>query len=377
MCVKCHIQLYINKELSRLAENKANLEKAPQNEKKAENSLTAMIETIDIIKEYDGLRAVDKVNLSVEKGEIFGLLGPNGAGKSTTIKMLVTLLKPSSGKAIVAGLDTVADANAVRSRIGYVPQESALDIRLTAKENLELFAELYGLSKKDSKEKITEVLELVELDKRKDDLIAHYSGGMKRRLEIARGLLPSPEVLFLDEPTLGLDPQTRRVVWDFIHKLQKDWHLTILATTHYLEEAENEMGRVAIIDKGHIMTMGKPSDLKAEYGQDLIELTIDYPDHIYTEEHLVERLKQLNLANEVSVKGFEVRLSVTDGKKSIPSIIHKMEAAGIVINTLSVRTPSLDDVFIKYTGRGIREEEGSAETKKQTAKLIGRMRRRI
>jgi ABC-2 type transport system ATP-binding protein len=339
--------------------------------------LTAMVETIDIVKEFDGLRAVDRVNLSVEKGEIFGLLGPNGAGKSTTIKMLVTLLKPTSGKTLVAGYDAVFQADEVRKRIGYVPQESALDARLTATENLELFAELYGLSKSDIKRRIQEVLELVELDKRKDDLVAHYSGGMKRRLEIARGLLPSPEVLFLDEPTLGLDPQTRRVVWDFIHRLQKEWKLTILATTHYLEEAENEMSRVAIIDKGRIMTMGKPSDLKAEYGQDLIELTVDYPDGIYTEEHLREKLEQMQMANEVSVRAFEVKLSVADGKKALPSIIHKMEDAGIRMNTISVRTPSLDDVFIKYTGRGIREEEGSAETKKQAAKLIGRMRSRI
>lgn len=339
--------------------------------------MTAMVETIDIVKEFDGLRAVDRVNLSVAKGEIFGLLGPNGAGKSTTIKMLVTLLKPTSGKTLVAGYDAVFQADEVRKRIGYVPQESALDARLTATENLELFAELYGLSKSDIKRRIQEVLELVELDKRKDDLVAHYSGGMKRRLEIARGLLPSPEVLFLDEPTLGLDPQTRRVVWDFIHRLQKEWKLTILATTHYLEEAENEMSRVAIIDKGRIMTMGKPSDLKAEYGQDLIELTIDYPDGVYTEEHLREKLEQMQMANEVAVRAFEVKLSVADGKKALPSIIHKMEDAGIRMNTISVRTPSLDDVFIKYTGRGIREEEGSAETKKQAAKLIGRMRSRI
>ena len=339
--------------------------------------MTAMVETVDIVKEFDGLVAVDKINLSVEKGEIFGLLGPNGAGKSTTIKMLVTLLAPTSGRTMVAGYDTVSQADEVRKRIGYVPQESALDIRLTASENLELFAELYGLSKSERKKKIQEVLELVELDKRKDDLVAHYSGGMKGRLEIARGLLPSPEVLFLDEPTLGLDPQTRRVVWDFIHRLQKDWNLTILATTHYLEEAENEMSRVAIIDKGHIMTMGTPSDLKSEYGQDLIELTVEYPDHIYTEEHLQEKLEQLHLANEISIKAFEVKLSVTDGKKALPSVIHKMEEAGIGINTILVRTPSLDDVFIKYTGRGIREEEGSAETRKQTAKLIGRMRSRI
>jgi ABC-2 type transport system ATP-binding protein len=339
--------------------------------------LTAMVETIDIVKEFDGLLAVDKVNLSIERGEIFGLLGPNGAGKSTTIKMLVTLLKPTSGKTLVAGFDSATQADEVRKRIGYVPQESALDARLTAGENLELFAELYGLSREEIRRRISEVLELVELENRKDDLVAHYSGGMKRRLEIARGLLPSPEVLFLDEPTLGLDPQTRRVVWDFIHKLKKEWNLTILATTHYLEEAENEMDRVAIIDKGHIMTMGRPSDLKEEYGQDLIELSIDYPDGIYTEEHLKERLEKLQLANEIGIRGFDLKLSVTDGKKALPSIIHKMDAAGINIKTISVRTPSLDDVFIKYTGRGIREEEGSAETKKQAAKLIGRMRSRI
>jgi ABC-2 type transport system ATP-binding protein len=336
-----------------------------------------VVETIDIVKEFDGLIAVDRVNLSVEKGEIFGLLGPNGAGKSTTIKMLVTLLKPTSGKTMVAGFDSDTQADQVRKRIGYVPQESALDVRLTARENLELFAELYDLSKSSIQNRILEVLELVELDKRKDDLVAHYSGGMKRRLEIARGLLPSPEVLFLDEPTLGLDPQTRRVVWDFIHRLQKEWNLTILATTHYLEEAENEMDRVAIIDKGHIMTMGRPSDLKSEYGQDLVELNIEYPDGTYTEEHLIEKLKLLQLANEVSVRGFDLKLSVTDGKKALPSIIHKMDTAGIKINSISVRTPSLDDIFIKYTGRGIREEEGSAETKKQAARLIGRMRSRV
>jgi ABC-2 type transport system ATP-binding protein len=336
-----------------------------------------MVETSELVKEFDGLTAVGGVDLSVRRGEIFGLLGPNGAGKSTTIKMLITLLKPTSGAAKVAGFDTVSQADEVRKRIGYVPQESALDARLTARENLEVFAELYGLSRNDIQERIMQVLELVELGDRKDDLVAHYSGGMKRRLEIARGLLPSPEVLFLDEPTLGLDPQTRRVVWDFIHRLQKEWNLTILATTHYLEEAENEMGRVAIIDKGHIMTMGTPSELKEEYGHDLIELTVEYPDHIYTEEHLKEMIEQLQLANEVSVRAFEVKLSVTDGKKAVPSVIHRMEDAGIRINSISVRTPSLDDVFIKYTGRGIRDEEGSAETRKERARLMSKVRRRI
>jgi ABC-2 type transport system ATP-binding protein len=339
--------------------------------------LVAMIETIELVKDYDGLLAVDKVNLSIEKGEIFGLLGPNGAGKSTLIKMLVTLLAPTSGKAVVAGFDSSAQAFEVRKRIGYVPQESALDARLTAFENLELFAQLYDLPKSSIRNKIQEVLQLVELDNRKDDLVAHYSGGMKRRLEIARGLLPSPEVLFLDEPTLGLDPQTRRVVWDFVHRLQKEWNLTILATTHYLEEAENEMDRVAIIDKGHIMALGTPSELTSNYGRDLIELSLSPSNGSYTQDQLKSKLDSLQLGDELSVRGYEVRIHVKNGKKALPSIMHKMESAGFEIDSISVRTPSLDDVFIKYTGRGIREEEDADSSKKDRARLIGRMRRRI
>jgi ABC-2 type transport system ATP-binding protein len=340
------------------------------------------VETIDLVKEFDGLTAVDKINLSIEKGEIFGLLGPNGAGKTTTIKMLITLLKPTSGRAIVAGLDVVSQQNEVRRKIGYVPQESALDIRLTASENLELFAELYNLPKKDIKPRIQQVLELVELDRRKDDLVAHFSGGMKRRLEIARGLLPTPEILFLDEPTLGLDPQTRRIVWEFIHKLQKDWNLTILATTHYLEEAEREMDRVAIIDKGRIMAMGKPDDLKNDFGNDLVELTLSNGENeANIEEKLKPKLSDLQLGGELSIRDRILRVAVTDGKRALPSILHKIESLGLEVESISVRSPSLDDVFIKYTGRGIREEgeggEDTADTKKQVAKIIGKMRRRV
>jgi ABC-2 type transport system ATP-binding protein len=336
-----------------------------------------MIETIELAKDYDGLTAVDKVNLTVEKGEIFGLLGPNGAGKSSLIKMLVTLLAPTSGKALVAGFDSTAQAFEVRKRIGYVPQESALDARLTAFENLELFAQLYDLPKSSIRNKIQEVLELVELDKRKDDLVGHYSGGMKRRLEIARGLLPSPEVLFLDEPTLGLDPQTRRVVWDFVHRLQKEWNLTILATTHYLDEAENEMDKVAIIDKGHIMALGTPSELTSNFGRDLVELSIKPSNGSFTQDQLKSKLDSLQLGDELSVRGCEVRIHVENGKKTLPSIMHKMESVGFEIDSISVRTPSLDDVFIKYTGRGIREEEDADGAKRDAARLIGRMRRRI
>ncbi|WXG44012.1 MAG: ATP-binding cassette domain-containing protein [Promethearchaeati archaeon SRVP18_Atabeyarchaeia-1] len=340
------------------------------------------VQTIDLVKEFDGLTAVSGINLSIDKGEVFGLLGPNGAGKTTTIKMLITLLKPTSGKATVAGLDVVSQQDEVRRKIGYVPQESALDIRLTATENLQLFAELYSLQKRDIKQRIRDVLELVELDKRKDDLVAHFSGGMKRRLEIARGLLPTPEVLFLDEPTLGLDPQTRRIVWEFVHRLQREWNLTILATTHYLEEAEQQMDRVAIIDKGHIMAMGKPADLKSDYGKDLVEVIIKAEGSgVGLDEQVRSKLLGLELGNELSIVDRSFRVAVADGKRALPIILHKIESSGIGVDAISVRTPSLDDVFIKYTGRGIREEgevgEDSADTRRLTAKVIGKMRQRV
>ncbi|WXG46585.1 MAG: ATP-binding cassette domain-containing protein [Candidatus Atabeyarchaeum deiterrae] len=342
--------------------------------------MSKTVETFDLVKKFNGLTAVDKVNLSVEKGEIFGLLGPNGAGKTTTIKMLITLLKPTSGKAVVAGFDVAEHPDEVRKKIGYVPQESALDIRLTATENLELFANLYGLAKSEMKSRILEVLELVELDKRKDDLVAHFSGGMKRRLEISRGLLPTPEVLFLDEPTLGLDPQTRLVVWDFIHRLQKEWDLTILATTHYLEEAEAQMNKVAIIDKGRIMTMGRPDDLKSDFGKDLVEVTLKVEGGgAALRDEVKSRLQSLELGSESSIYERTLKIAVADGKRALPLILHKIESAGVEVESISLRSPSLDDVFIKYTGRGIREEGGedSADTKKALAKIIGKMRQRV
>ncbi len=341
------------------------------------DTLVNTVEVSGLVKRFSGLTAVDNISFSVEKGEIFGLLGPNGAGKTTTVKILITLLKPTNGKVMVAGYDALSQPNEVRSRIGYVPQESALDARLTARENLELFAKLYSVPKKDIEPRILQVLKLVELESRMNDLVAHFSGGMKRRLEIARGLLSTPDVLFLDEPTAGLDPQTRRVVWDFIHKLQHEWGLTILATTHYLEEAEHEMGRVAIIDKGKIMAMGKPDDLKAAYGRDLIDLTINISGEGFRDDRLLVVLSELNLGSEISVHGENIKVAAANGKKALPFIIHKIESIGLEIDSISVRSPTLDDVFIKYTGRGIREEDGAGETKKHEARMIGRMRSRI
>ena len=340
------------------------------------------METFDLTKQFDDLIAVEKVNLSIEPGEIFGLLGPNGAGKTTTIKMLITLLTPTSGRAVVAGYDVVTQANDVRRNIGYVPQDSALDIRLTGYENLRLFADLYSLPRHEIKSRILTVLKLVELDTRKDDLVGHFSGGMKRRLEIARGLLPDPKVLFLDEPTAGLDPQTRRVVWDFIHKLQKERSLTIVASTHYLEEAEQEMNRVAIIDFGKIMTLGTPSELKEDFGEDLVEITLDTTKTLSNlDESLKTNILKLELGTNVTFQEKTIRITVSSGKHALPTILHKIESLGVTIDSISMRSPSLDDVFIKYTGRGIREEsergDYSSDTKKRQAKLIGKMRMRV
>jgi ABC-2 type transport system ATP-binding protein len=344
--------------------------------------LSNVVEIVDLTKKFNDLVAVDKISLSIAPGEIFGMLGPNGAGKTTTLKMLITLLTPTSGRATVAGFDVMSHPNEVRKRIGYVPQETALDIRLTAYENLKLFADLYNLPRREIKPRILEVLKLVELDGRKDDLVGHFSGGMKRRLEISRGLLPKPVVLFLDEPTAGLDPQTRRVVWDFIHNLQREWKLTIIATTHYLEEAEQEMDRVAIIDFGRIMTMGTPEELKNNFGQDLVEMTLNTGDNTthLNDEHKTKILA-LNLGSNTSFKDDTIRITISSGKHALPSIIHEIESLGMEIDSIGIRSPSLNDVFIKYTGRDIREEtergDYSKDTKKQTAKLIGRMRSRV
>jgi len=348
----------------------------------AKTTMVNAVETFDLVKRFGDLTAVDGINLSIQKGELFGFLGPNGAGKTTAIKMLITLLKPTSGRATVAGFDVLAQPNEVRRRIGYVPQDTALDIRLTARENLQLFAELYGLPRRAIKTTILDVLKLVELDQRKDDLVGHFSGGMKRRLEIARGLLSKPEVLFLDEPTADLDPQTRRVVWEFIHKLQKEWSLTIVVTTHYLEEAERETDRVAIIDKGRIMAMGTPAELKSSYGKDLVEVTLATGDgRSGLDEALKTSISQLDLGGEITFHEGAVRVAVSDGRRALPSILHHLESAGLSVEGMAVRTPSLDDVFIKYTGRRIREEgeggEDTSDTKKQKARIIGKMRSRV
>jgi ABC-2 type transport system ATP-binding protein len=315
--------------------------------------MTDVIETIDLTKRFNGLTAVDKLNIRVEQGEIFALLGPNGAGKTTTISMLCTILRPTSGTAKVNGCDIVKNAKEVRKSIGIVFQDPSIDDRLTGRENLRMHADLYGVPPGEQKAKIDEVLKLVELESRADDIMRTYSGGMRRRLEIARGLIHYPKVLFLDEPTIGLDPQTREHIWSYIQELKQTHEITMILTTHYMEEADKLSDRVGIIDYGKIIALDKPSKLKEALQGDVV--TIETGD---AEKLSAIIAKDLNIQNaRLSDGGLE--LTVPKGKALLPRIVDVATRNGIVVDAVSVREPSLEDVFIHFTGREIRAEGGS------------------
>ncbi|MFZ3384886.1 MAG: ATP-binding cassette domain-containing protein [Candidatus Methanoperedens sp.] len=312
------------------------------------------IETSGITKRFDEVNAVNKISISVKPGELFGLLGPNGAGKTTLISMLSTMIEPSGGSALVWGYNVMKDADAVRQNIGVVFQDTTLDDRLTGRENLDLHGRLYGLDGKTRKERIKEVLSLVELTERADAIVKTYSGGMMRRLEIARGLMHHPHVLFLDEPTLGLDPQTRMHIWDYIKKLNKDEGVTILLTTHYMEEADKLCDRIAIIDNGQIVALDTPQDLKNMLGGDVITLGLGNPADV---DKLCSSYQKDGCANIVTKKQSEVFITVNNGERQIPHILLLASQAGIPITSVSLRKPTLDDVFIHYTGQAIRDKE--------------------
>lgn len=308
-----------------------------------------IIEVENLKKVFGQVIAVDDISFVVEEGEIFGFLGPNGAGKSTTIKILCTLLKPTSGRARLAGHDVLREPDAVRRSLGIVFQDSSLDDRLTAAQNLYLHGLLYGLSRQVLKKRMQEVLEMVGLAERQKDTVRTFSGGMRRRLEIARGFLHYPKVLFLDEPTIGLDPQTRAAIWEHLHKLRKEKGLTIFMTTHYMDEAEN-CDRIAIIDYGRIQALDTPDNLKRSLGGDI--LTIVPVEGIDLAPLLRARY---NLKVQHSPEG--LRVEVKDGASFIPRLASDL---GGQIKSIHLRRPTLDDVFIKLTGRAIREEEASA-----------------
>lgn len=318
-----------------------------------------------LTRKFNGFTAVDRVSFSVSEGELFGLLGPNGAGKTTTIKMLSTLLQPTSGYAEVAGFNILTQKDEVRNAIGIVFQDPALDIKLTGRENLEFHSMMYGLGREFREERIKEVLELVELMDKADVMVENYSGGMKRRLEIARGLIHRPKVLFLDEPTLGLDAQTRRHIWDYIKKLGEE-DVTIILTTHYMEEADYLCNRVAIIDFGKIVALDRPGNLKDSLGGDVISLKISDQDTMDFE----VKLRDYEWFKGVSKHDGFIDLKVESADKRILEIILLTQKLGLEIESVSLHRPSLEDVFIQFTGRTIRERETSQnETQKEMIRM--------
>ena len=307
------------------------------------------VEVDGLVKKFGELTAVAGVSFNVDRGEVFGFLGPNGAGKTTTINMLCTLLAPTEGSAKVNGYDIRTQKNEVRESIGLVFQDPSLDDRLTANENLDFHAVIYAIPASEREARKKEVLEMVDLLDRANDLVITYSGGMKRRLEIARGLLHCPNVLFLDEPTIGLDPQTRRHIWDYIDGLKKREGNTIFLTTHYMEEAEH-CDRIAIIDHGNIIALDTPDNLKNMVGGDVIRIKTE--DDEKAEVELKERFG-VNILEDRDCVCFEVER----GEEFIPRVIREL---GVRIQAISLHRPTLDDVFLKLTGREIREEEADS-----------------
>ena len=316
-------------------------------------------------KEFNGLIAVNEITFEVKEGELFGLLGPNGAGKTTTLNMLATLIKPTSGQAFVAGFDILKERDKVRKSIGMVFQEPALDNYLTGRENLEFHGMMYGLSRKEAKEKVREALKIVELEEFADKLVQTYSGGMKRRLEIARALVHQPKILFLDEPTLGLDAQTRRKIWEYIKKLNKEKGVTIILTTHYMEEADFLADRVAIIDYGKIVALDTPENLKNILGGDVISIEVDNHQNAKKAFEKLPWVKKINQENGIFY------LQVEKGEEKIPLLIRiDQEEAGFQIKSINLRKPTLEDVFLHFTGRTIREREASqTERFRERAKI--------
>ena len=321
-----------------------------------------IIQVENLVKKYGQLAAVDHISFSVNQGEIFGFLGPNGAGKTTTINILCTLARPTSGQATLNGFDVVRQQNQVRHSIGLVFQDSSLDDRLTGLHNLRFHAMVYNVPVSVREQRIEQVLKMVDLWDRRNKFVRTYSGGMKRRLELARGLLHYPKVLFLDEPTLGLDPQTRNHIWEYVLELQKREGTTVFLTTHYMDEAE-KANRIAIIDRGKLVALDTPEKLKHTVGKDIITVRTD--DNSKAAEEIKSRYQ-----TEVRQDGDHLTFAVENGEEFLPVFIKE---SGIKIASISLRRPTLEDVFLKLTGREIREEEVGDTIKEHLRQRGGRM----
>ena len=312
------------------------------------------IKVDSLSKHFQKFKAVDDISFQIEQGEIFGFLGPNGAGKSTTMMILTTLLKPTSGNASVQGFDVVTQAKKVRENIGFVQQEIGVDEYLTGRENLIFQSRISQMPKEKVQSRIDEVISLVELEEKQNQAAITYSGGMRKRLDIACGLLHRPKVLFLDEPTVGLDIQTRRKIWEYIRKIHKEFDMTLFVSTHYMEEADKLCDRVGIIDYGKIQVIDTPEIMKNAMGSDMISFSLI--DGITKQDELVTRIKQLEFVNQVTRKQGEITIKSSQCSEVIPKIFQTTSEMNIEIDSLSLNKPTLDDVFISYTGHNLRDD---------------------
>lgn len=307
----------------------------------------------NLVKRYGAFNALDHIDLTVPLGECFGSLGPNGAGKTTLIRVLTGLIHPTGGEAVVAGYDVAKRPDAVRRFIGVVSQAMTTDLDLTGWENLDIYGKYYQVPEKERRERIRELLDRVGLTARADDLVAAYSGGMRRRLEIARGLIHRPQILFLDEPTIGLDPQSRRVVWDLLQQFRKNENLTIFLTTHYMDEADLLCDRIAIIDAGKILVMDNPENLKKKIpGSDIIEIAVEG-----AAKGLPASLESFPSVHRVVAEEGLLRVYADQGAQAVPVLMEAIQKQGVKVQSISVKQQTLEDVFIHYTGRSIRTED--------------------
>ena len=371
-----------------------------------------IIEVKNLTKTFDSgtmkVQAVKNISFSVKKGEIFGFLGPNGAGKTTTLNMLSTLLFPTTGTATIVGNDIKKDPDAVRRSIGMVFQDMSLDLDLTGYENLDLHAVMYGVDKKTAKERIGQMLEIVDLKDKQNEFVKNYSGGMKRRLEIARGLLHYPKVLFLDEPTIGLDPQTRRSIWEHIKRLNKEYQISIILTTHYMDEADELCNRICIIDHGELIALGTSNELKKELKGDVLSLEFENNKSLKKFKNLIKIYPGINAVKSVAPKygvpsgmlmgelnlgkpqmnptqmknmkemmqnAIQLNITMENASKKVPEIIKIADDASILIKSLTIKNPSLEDVFIHYTGRTIREQNGEGKAGMRRRMIQNKMMR--
>jgi ABC-2 type transport system ATP-binding protein len=318
-----------------------------------------IIETKNLTKIYNGkIRAVADLNLEIKEGEIYGLAGPNGAGKTTTINMLITRISPTGGTAIVGGYDITKNSLAVRRLIGVVPQDFTADEDLTGRENMMMVSQFYDVPKAKAQENVKTLLKLVDLEEAADRLVRTYSGGMRKRLELIIGLVHDPKILFLDEPTLGLDVQTRTQMWDYVKQIQSRLNVTIILTSHYLEEIDELAARVSIIDHGKVLITGSPAELKESLKGDIISLTL-------SDQKGADTMKTIQGVVEVTDMGSNsVRIKVVNADESLPKIINFISQHALSTTKLTVQKPTLDEVFLEYTGRTIREAEGGDDARK-------------